>query len=80
MLKSRKLKPDGRNVRDAACRPQPNGTGGGFMAANGEDSSMIGDIVCLVALNFSCEERDRRCRCNVCAATEPSVSTPGRGG
>ena len=47
MLRSRKLKLDGPNVRDVACRPQPNGTGVGFMAANGEDSSMIDDIVCL---------------------------------
>jgi len=42
MLKSLKLKLFGPNVRDAACRRQPNGTaGGGFMAASGDDSSMM---------------------------------------
>lgn len=51
MLKSRKLKPDGPNVRDAACRPQPKGTGGGFMAANGEDNSMIAVLLCALCAN-----------------------------
>jgi hypothetical protein len=49
MLKSRKLKLDRPKLPEGACRgrelgmsrPQPHGRGGGAIAANGEESSMV---------------------------------------
>lgn len=66
MLRSRKLKLDGPKVRDAACRRQPKGiAGGGFIAANGDDSSMVDDIrgqlLNQLLVNRAGRKMDRQC-------------------